>query len=137
MTPEDMSLLHGLCFPARPWSAAEFTKLTAKPDVITIFDENRGLLLAQTVAPETEILTLAVAPEQRRKGIAGGLVEKLFRHEKALRLERCFLEVATDNAAAVALYAKLGFTEVGRRSGYYARRGGKAVDALIMARALT
>lgn len=105
--------------------------------MITIFDENRGALLAQTVAPEAEILTVAVAPAHRRKGIARGLVEKLFRHEKAWQLEKVFLEVATDNAPALALYTLLGFVEVGQRPDYYRRENGARVGAVIMARALT
>ncbi len=39
-----------------------------------------------------------------------------------------FLEVATDNAPALALYTAAGFVEVGRRRRYYA--GGS--DALVM-----
>jgi ribosomal protein S18 acetylase RimI-like enzyme len=41
------------------------------------------------------------------------------------------LEVAEDNAAARALYAKLGFTQAGRRAGYYVTTGG-AKDAIVL-----
>jgi len=47
-----------------------------------------------------------------------------------------FLEVAEDNPAARRLYAGLGFEEVGRRRGYYPRAGTRAVDALVLRRAL-
>jgi ribosomal-protein-alanine N-acetyltransferase len=46
---------------------------------------------------------------------------------------RLFLEVADDNAAALALYARAGFSEAGRRPGYYARPDGVRQDALILA----
>ena len=46
--------------------------------------------------------------------------------------KRIFLEVAEDNAPAVALYRKLNFVEVGRRKRYYERPGGEAVDALTL-----
>ena len=46
---------------------------------------------------------------------------------------RMALEVAVDNAPAIALYRALGFVTVGRRKGYYARAGGGAIDAAIMA----
>jgi ribosomal-protein-alanine N-acetyltransferase len=43
-----------------------------------------------------------------------------------------FLEVAISNVAARALYDRLGFTEAGRRKGYYARPGSPPEDALIL-----
>ena len=43
-----------------------------------------------------------------------------------------FLEVAISNTAARALYTGLGFTEAGRRKGYYARFGTAPEDALIL-----
>ena len=47
-----------------------------------------------------------------------------------------WLEVAVDNAAAVALYEKAGFETTGRRPRYYARPSGERVDALLMRRLL-
>ena len=46
------------------------------------------------------------------------------------------LEVAEDNAAARALYAKLGYEEAGRRHAYYRGRRAAAVDAIVMRRSL-
>ena len=46
---------------------------------------------------------------------------------------RVFLEVADDNAAARALYARAGFVEAGRRPGYYAGADGERRDALLLA----
>jgi ribosomal-protein-alanine N-acetyltransferase len=45
------------------------------------------------------------------------------------------LEVADDNAAARALYRKLGYEEAGRRHAYYVGEGG-SVDAIVMRRTL-
>lgn len=45
---------------------------------------------------------------------------------------RLFLEVAEDNAAARALYDRLGFEPAGRRPRYYSRPNGPAVDALLL-----
>jgi ribosomal protein S18 acetylase RimI-like enzyme len=64
--------------------------------------------------PEREILNLAVAPAHRRAGIA----TILLKHELS-RGSIHFLEVRESNLAAQALYRKMGFSEVGRRSGYY------------------
>jgi ribosomal-protein-alanine N-acetyltransferase len=87
------------------------------------------------MAGEAEVLTLAVRPAQRRRGIARALVDAA-----ALLASRTasamFLEVADDNPAAVALYAQAGFAAVGRRAGYYARPGAPAADAIVMRRTL-
>ena len=49
---------------------------------------------------------------------------------------KMFLEVAADNPAAIALYRKQGFAEIGRREGYFARANGQPATALVMARNL-
>jgi ribosomal-protein-alanine N-acetyltransferase len=52
-------------------------------------------------------------------------------------VRRIYLEVASDNAAALRLYTKSGFTQTGLRKGYYARTGHPPADAVTMARTLT
>jgi [ribosomal protein S18]-alanine N-acetyltransferase len=47
-----------------------------------------------------------------------------------------FLEVAKDNAAALALYERFGFVEVGERSGYYRRADGTRATAIVMRKVL-
>jgi ribosomal-protein-alanine N-acetyltransferase len=46
------------------------------------------------------------------------------------------LEVAEDNPAAIKVYRKHGFREIGRRAGYYARASGVPATALVMSRDL-
>jgi ribosomal protein S18 acetylase RimI-like enzyme len=64
---------------------------------------------------EAEILNLAIAPDARRQGVATLLVEEVI----AGRPGALFLEVRSRNTAARNFYQKIGFTEVGRRRGYY------------------
>jgi ribosomal-protein-alanine N-acetyltransferase len=59
-------------------------------------------------------LNRAVAPDRRRAGIAILLLQREFR-QKAVFL----LEVRESNAAARALYERLGFVEISRRKDYY------------------
>ena len=75
-----------------------------------------GFLLSRQTAPgEREILNLAVAPEQRRRGIARQLLEA----ELARARGAWFLEVRASNTPALGLYQSLGFQQVGLRESYY------------------
>jgi [ribosomal protein S18]-alanine N-acetyltransferase len=47
-----------------------------------------------------------------------------------------FLDVAADNAPAIALYLGAGYAQVGQRRAYYPRKNASAADALLMRRAL-
>ena len=131
MTPEALAEVHRACFPGRPWSAAWLTAVCSNPMVkcLTTACEN-GFALVQTVAGEAEVLTIAVHPQARRQGLATQLMQQLL----AQNVERVFLEVAEDNAAARSLYSKLGFQQVGHRKGYYARAQATPIDALILSR---
>ncbi|MEM8576936.1 MAG: GNAT family N-acetyltransferase [Pseudomonadota bacterium] len=126
MTPAALAALHARAFNTG-WTAQAFTDLLDSPTT-HLFTAPNAFLLARIIAPEAEVLTLAVAQEARRQGRARALVAQL---SAAEGVEEIFLEVAEDNAAARALYAACGFAEVGRRRAYYARAGG-AVDAVLM-----
>lgn len=119
--------LHGLCF-EKPWGTADFAALLALP-TSRLFMREEGFLLAARAADEMEILTLCVAPDARRKGVATQLLNALADEAERNQVKRIFLEVAADNAAAAALYLKNGFVQNGVRKGYYATPRG-AVNAL-------
>lgn len=122
---------HAAAFPA-PWDGAAFAVLLDQDGVFALEDPG-GFILLRAVADEAEILTLAVRPAARRRGLGARLVREGGTAAAARGATRLFLEVAEDNAAALALYTKAGFAEAGRRPGYYARAGGGRRDALILA----
>ena len=136
---EKLAALHALSFPA-PWQTHEFVALLQQPGVaawIANGESPDGFILLRAAADEAEVLTLAVVPWQRRKGLAGRLLQQAFETLRAGKTTRLFLEVAADNAAACALYARHGFTPCGRRPDYYRSDPAKApVDAIMMSRAL-
>lgn len=136
MTPDHLSALHARCFPDRPWSADELTALLERRDT-HLFELEGGFLLISCFPPEAEILTIAVDPTLRRTGLGHQLMHQLQTASAALGVTEIFLEVADDNTPARALYDSHGFSEVGRRSRYYARQDGSHVDALVMRKALT
>lgn len=121
-----------------PWSAADIARLLENPSAFALVwreGELRGFVLAWAVAAESEILTLAVVPEARRKGVGSGLVAAAGAAALLRGSGSMLLEVAETNAAARALYVKLGFEPVGRRGGYYAGAGA-ATDAIVLRRTL-
>lgn len=93
-----------------------------------------GFVMARCVAGEAEIVGIGVTRLRRRSGIGGALLEDAIGRAVALGAEAVFLEVAEDNAAAIALYRAAGFAPVGRRPGYYRRKSCRPVAALIMRR---
>lgn len=137
MTPEDLSRLHRAAFPdGRGWTAEEFAALAEHPARLLFTHPPHGLAVVQCLPPEMEILTIAVAPEAQGQGIGAALLSDLLAAARARGVAQVFLDVAADNTAARALYAKAGFAETGRRRGYYRRAGGAAQDAVLMTRTL-
>jgi ribosomal-protein-alanine N-acetyltransferase len=114
-----------------PWDAAAFAALLDQAGVFVV-EEADGFILMRAVADEAEILTLAVRPGARRRGVGGRLVAQGAAAAAARGAVQLFLEVADDNAAARALYARAGFVEAGRRPGYYTRADGTRWDALLL-----
>jgi ribosomal-protein-alanine N-acetyltransferase len=78
---------------------------------------------------ELHINTLAVAPEARRRGLATALVRHIIADAAAAGATKATLEVRASNAAALALYQRLGFRVAATRPGYYAK---PQEDALIL-----
>ncbi|MGZ9113420.1 MAG: ribosomal protein S18-alanine N-acetyltransferase [Brevundimonas sp.] len=128
---ERLAALHAEAFEA-PWDAAVFESLLDQAGV-HLAEAPHGFILMRTVADEAEILTLAVRPQARRRGLGAELVARGAAEAAARGATRLFLEVAEDNGAARALYARAGFTEAGRRPRYYARADGSRRDALLLA----
>ena len=135
---EALARVHTASFET-PWRAADIAVLLDGPGgmALSAGDQDiHGFILIRANSYEAEILTLAIEPAFRRRGLARMLVEAAASFAETQGAEGLFLEVAEDNPAAIALYAGLAFDQVGRRRGYYARKGSDAVDALVMRRVL-
>ncbi len=128
----------------RPWNAGEFAALLAQEPVFGYAARESGrsnagmagFVLARLAAGEAEILSIAVARSCRRLGLGRQLMDAVLRELHKQRADALFLEVDETNVAAVSLYRRLGFREVGRRPGYYAAETGQKSGALIMRRDL-
>lgn len=131
-----LARLHAQCF-SHSWPESDFGEHIVRDLVLVV--EGRPASIALSIdafiavrrgGGQAEILTLATAPTARRRGLARTLVEAALAR---LGHGPLFLEVAEDNAPAIALYRSLGFQSFGRRPAYYRRAGGR-VAALLMER---
>lgn len=115
-----LAALHASSFPDA-WSKQAICELLAGPGVFA-FSTDGGFVMGRAAGGEAEILTLAVKPDARGRGLGRALIQALAVHSRMLGAGWLFLEVGHDNPSALALYAGLGFERVGQRKGYYAGR---------------
>jgi [ribosomal protein S18]-alanine N-acetyltransferase len=116
-----------------PWSQAAFAaELDRGHFYVGAYDEADELLgyagiafVAPPPHPEAEVHTIGVAPEHQRRGAGRALLRALLAHADEHRATT-FLEVRTDNEAAIALYRNHGFEVVGLRKRYYQPSGSDA-----------
>ena len=116
-----VAALERACF-SRPWSEdALRAELWNDSAVIVVAEGEDGTVLGyaglQTVLDEGYINNVAVDEKFRRQGIADELIKAFVRFGET-NLAFLTLEVRASNAPAIALYAKHGFTEAGRRKNY-------------------
>jgi ribosomal-protein-alanine N-acetyltransferase len=132
----DLMPLEEDLFPDQPWSAAGFwSELAGVPETrwYVVAEDADGLLgYAGLVATEHEadIQTVAVRRDRQGAGVGDRLVRALLDEAARRGVSRVLLEVRDDNEAAQRLYARHGFTSMGRRRGYY----GPGLDAVVMER---
>lgn len=126
-----------------PWSRYALRSAVDSPAlVVTVAElaggpgarpEVGGYSVVARAADEAELLNLAVAGAARGHGIGTSLVERAIAEAIQWGARAMFLEVRASNAAALELYDRAGFREVGRRTAYYRR---PVEDALILRREL-
>lgn len=122
------------------WSPAAMSAFLSEPAslafVATDVAGTVGFLLARLIADEAEVLSIGVAQHSQRSGVASRMLLALADAAVAGGARRIFLDVASDNAPALALYRGLGWADTGRRRGYYPRTGSTPADALLLVRNL-
>ena len=91
-------------------------------------------LLLQGLPPDGEIFDIAVLPWLRGGGLGGRLLTRGLAHLERWGCRRCLLEVRESNLTALRFYQRHGFSEAGRRRGYYSH---PVEDALVLARSLS
>lgn len=135
----DIAALHAVSF-RRGWSENEVEALLLDRAVLAqralLGRQFAGFILSRRAADEAEILSVAVDPRRRGRGIARRMLDLHLRRLAGLAVRTVFLEVDEANESARRLYARAGFGEVGRRAGYYPQPDGGASAAMVLRRDL-
>jgi ribosomal-protein-alanine N-acetyltransferase len=141
-TPRDaaaIAKLHAASF-NRGWSEHEIERLLIERNVFThraiVNGRLVGFIMSRIAAGEAEILSVAVSSSYRGKGLARRMLDLHMGRLVAMGTRVIFLEVDESNIAARRLYRRAGFTEAGRREGYYTGADGKRATALVLRRDL-
>lgn len=134
--------LHAQAF-RRGWSEEEFERLLLDRNVVAhramAGRKLAGFVLSRFAADEAEILSIAVAPAWRGRGLARRLLDLHLRRLVGIGVATLFLEVDEANRPARRLYDRARFREVARRPAYYPDPGqatATASAALVLRRDL-
>lgn len=117
-----------------PWKPSSFQPcFTGRSQGWLVLDgaEVCGYAIVSMVVGEAELLNMSVAKPYQGKGVGSALLKFICEQVKKT-CDNFFLEVRESNEAAIALYEKFYFCEVGRRNNYYPAKKGRE-DALIYA----
>ena len=117
-----VALLEKICF-SDPWSEKSIASEVNNPLSLWLVALDAGQVVgyvgSQSVLGWADMMNLAVHPEYRRQGIGDTLVRKLIALLKENEVTCLTLEVRCSNQNAISLYHRIGFRQVGKRSGYY------------------
>ncbi len=117
-----LAALHRTAFP-RGWSAQELALLLDEPGSTARAawrgDTLTGFALGRVAADEAEVLSLVVAETSRRRGTGEQLLSLLEDSCRDKGADAIFLEVSEKNVAAMTLYYRADYRQVGRRPRYY------------------
>lgn len=95
-----------------------------------------GYFLVMGVVDEAHLLNVAVAAPWQGQGLGRFLLNQSVACARGLGMESMLLEVRPSNVRALEIYRRYGFTEIGRRKGYYPAANGSREDAIVMRIAL-
>lgn len=125
----------------RGWGEAEFDQMIRESNTLVqrlrAGSQVIGFAASRIAADEAEILSIAIDARQRGRGHSHSFLATHLGHLAGRGVQTVFLEVEENNEPARKLYARAGFTVVGRRERYYREAGGAELNALVMRRDLS
>ncbi len=128
-----IAALHRACF-EQPWDRDAIAKLMQTPGYAAMLartgessPEPAGFILYRQAGDEAEILAIGVAPRHRRGNVASKLLRHVADTLRRRGIGALFLEVAAENEAALALYRRLNYQQIGQCKGDDTIDGGNAL----------
>jgi ribosomal-protein-alanine N-acetyltransferase len=135
-----LAQIHAASF-HRGWGEGEFEIMLAERNTLVhrLKSGRRiaGFIVSRIGADEAEILSVALDPHHRGRGLSRDLLLTHLGHLAGRGVRTVFLEVEENNQPARRLYQRAGFATVGRRERYYQQPGGEQLNALLMRRDLS
>ncbi len=123
-----------------PWSTRNFEDSMASGYCAECLIDQGALVgywVWMRAVDELHLLNFTIAPARQRRGLGSWLMKQLIARAQSEGLVRIVLEVRPSNASALALYRRFGFSQVGRRVGYYPNGDHGREDALVMVRPIS
>jgi len=124
---------------SHPWTRGNFENSVKAGHIGLTMRDPCGALVAYAVlmpvVDEMHLLNITVEPRRQRQGLGRLLLAITLATSRAHHIHTMLLEVRPSNLAALSLYLAAGFTEIGRRKGYYPAAGNQREDALVLRRA--
>jgi ribosomal-protein-alanine N-acetyltransferase len=119
-----------------PWSRANFVDSLANGYDAWLLRDAQDLLvgyfMVMYAVDEAHLLDVAVARQRQGMGLGRYLLDRIVERARARGMESILLEVRPSNERALQVYQHYGFTQIGRRKGYYPAHEGQREDAIVM-----
>ena len=124
-----------------PWTRGNFMdSLSSGYDAWVLRDAGHGQLagyfLLMYAVDEAHLLDVAVSGERHGTGLGRYLLERIAARARGMGMSSVLLEVRPSNLRALQVYERYGYTQIGRRKGYYPAHEGQREDAIVMRYAL-
>ncbi|MBU0688199.1 MAG: ribosomal protein S18-alanine N-acetyltransferase [Gammaproteobacteria bacterium] len=122
-----------------PWTPGNFSDALRSKYQCKVYESETqeviGYAVMMLAVDEAELLDIAIASLQQRKGQGKRLLNEMLALARKKEMRRMVLEVRASNRSAIALYRSAGFSDIGLRRDYYQKNGGRE-DAILMGRGL-
>lgn len=123
---------------AHPWTRGNFSDALRSKYQCKVFESDGNMLgyaVLMLAVDESELLDIAIDAARQRQGWGRRLLDEMMALARHFGMRRMVLEVRASNKAAIALYRKAGFRDIGLRRDYYQAENGRE-DAILMGREL-